>query len=99
MVVLKVLSYIPLSGPHPKDPGRILTAGTSTLMIAACQPGDTVTVTPGNFRSFVTDDGIAMFKVPAQSGDENPYQLEDRLGTRPMNGIARAGQMLTGVCL
>ena len=99
ILLLHLASYTSPLGPQPKDPGRPMTAGTSTLVIAACYPGETITIGPGNFRAYVPEDGTVVMKVPAQSQDDDPYQVQDRRGSHRLNGTATAGQMLTGVCL
>jgi hypothetical protein len=97
-LILHLASYMPPIGSHPQDPARTLTAGTATIVIAACTPGDTVTIGPGNYRSFVPEDGTVVLKVPAQAEGDDPYLLQDRSGTHALHGIAYADQMLTGVC-
>lgn len=99
LLILNIASYMPPVGSHPKDPGRTLTAGTATIVLASCMPGDTVTIGPGNYRSYVPQDGTVVLKVPAQEEGDDSYQVEDRNGTHALNGIAAAGQMLSGVCL
>lgn len=72
--------------------------GVATVVIAACDPGETVTLWPGNLRALVLADGTAAFKVPAQGPSDDPYEVENTRGRRALNGTADAGQMLTGVC-
>ena len=99
LLILQLASYVPPLGPHPADPARSTAQGTATLVIASCTPGDTVTIGPGNYRSFVQEAGTVVLKVPAQADGDDPYQLQDRRGTHALNGTASAGQMLSGTCL
>ncbi len=98
LLALKILSYMPLIGPRPEDPPKAAATGTATIVIASCMPGDTVTIGPGNYRSFVPESGTVVLKVPAQAETDEPYQLQDRRGTHTLNGTATAGQMVSGVC-
>lgn len=99
LLILRLLSLVPPIGPRPQDPARLAVAGTATLVISSCKPGDTITVGPGNYRAFVPEDGTVVLKVPAQADEDDPYQLQDHRGTRPLHGTAAAGQMLSGACI
>ena len=98
LLILHIASYVPPLGSKPQDAANKVATGVATIVLASCVPGDTVTIGPGNYRSFVPEDGTVVLKVPAQDPDDDPYLVEDRGGTHALHGTAAAGQMITGVC-
>ncbi len=99
--LLLILNFILLLPPvtiTSPTPDPAIPAGDATLVIAACTPGDIVTIEPGSYRSYVPENGTVVLKVPAQAIDAEPYQVRDKGGAHALNGTAAIGQMLTGVC-
>ena len=97
-LALQILMMLPpLQFGDTKTPTKP-AEGTGTLLIAACNPGESVLIKPGNLMGYADENGIVKIQAPAQNEDDGSYQLSTLEGSVTFNGTLTPSSVLSSVC-
>ncbi len=101
-LALQILSAIPIiqvSTVMPPEQ-QAEAMGEGTLIVAACEPRETITVTSPHWSVTAEADshGVATIEAPAQNPDDEHYRIMVHGIIQPLNGALAAGEILSGTC-
>jgi hypothetical protein len=97
-LAFNVLSLAAQIHSHPHSSIPSIESGMGTLLIAACEPGETVVIEPGDIRVVADPEGVATVQVPAQTDGSDSYIVLASRGSAPMNGTLSKNESLSGIC-
>ncbi len=95
LLIMQILSYLPPVQISSSDKFQSNAPhGTGSIIVADCQPGETVAILPGPQIAIADGYGVARSSAPA----ETLLKIVTARGGVDLHGTVKSGEIISGVC-